>query len=301
MYIGVDIGGTDVKVGVMNEAYELERELTVPTEAHLGIERVLSNIVSGIAAVSEGCLCKAIGIGTPGDIDFQNGIVRSSANLPYNNTPIVDFLHKKFGLPVRIGNDASCAVMAEAYAGHGRKYKNFIMLTLGTGVGGGIVIGGEPYLGAHGAAGEFGHVSVKFDGELCRCGLPGCFEDFSSVSALIKMTKEAVLTSGDSILATAAYTVGLNGKTAFVAKKSGSRAAEAVIDKYLDYLALGIKNYSRIFDPEAIILAGAITKEGDALLSPLREKANVSAPIIVSALGKSAGVIGAAALAMREI
>ena len=297
MKIGVDIGGTNVKLAVVNEGYDIKSTLTIPTEAHLGIDKVMSNLLSGIERVMDGFECHAIGIGTPGDVDFERGIVRSAGNLPYNNTPISEIVRKRFGIPVLLGNDASCAVLAEARAGLGKKYKNFIMLTLGTGVGGGIVIDGKPYLGAHGAAGEFGHVSIQYDGELCRCGLRGCFENFASVSALIKMTREAAKENRDTILTSVIESAGLNGKTAFLAKEKGSHTASEVIDKYLDNLALGIKNYSRIFDSEAVILAGAITKESDALLTPLTEQAGISVPILISALGKNAGVIGAAALA----
>ena len=173
------------------------------------------------------------------------------------------------------------------------------MLTLGTGVGGGIVIDGKPYLGAHGAAGEFGHVSVKLDGNSCRCGLCGCFEDYASVTALIRMTEKAVKLNPNSTLSAIASRYGVSGKTAFSAANEGCPIAETVIDKYLDYLAIGIKNYVRIFDPEAVVLGGAITKEGDPLLSPLIKKAEISLPILISALSENAGVIGAAALAIR--
>lgn len=300
MIVGVDIGGTNIKLGLVNEKYELIKSLTVPTEAHLGIERVMSNIISGIESVNDCDECQKIGVGTPGNIDLQNGIVRSSGNLPYNNTPISKIIFERFGVPVLIGNDASCAMLAEVHAGHGKKYKDFIMLTLGTGVGGGIVIGGNPYLGAHGAAGEFGHVSVKLDGELCRCGLRGCFEHYASVTALIKLTRKAVEKYENSLLFDIARRDGISGKTAFLAAHEGCTVGAAVVDEYLNYLALGIRNYARIFDPEAIILGGAITKEGNALLAPLAEKVDITTPILISALGTDAGVIGAAALAMKK-
>ena len=296
MTLGIDIGGTNVKLGVVDSDLHVVKRLTVKTEAHLGIDAVISNILAGARAIASEFSIDGIGLGSPGEIDFERGLLVSSANLPYNNTPIVDILTDAFGVPVRIGNDATCAVIGEAYAGYGREYRNFVMLTLGTGIGGGIVIDGKPYMGKHGAAGELGHVSVRADGEPCRCGLRGCFESYASVSALIKMTDNAAGANPDSLLMMEMEKGGLDGKTAFAAAEHGCPVATAVIDEYIKNVALGLKNYQRIFDPEAIILAGAITAEGDRLLAPLIAECNVPCPIHISALGADTGIIGAAAL-----
>ena len=296
MTLGIDIGGTNVKLGVVDRDLRVVKKLTVKTEAHLGIDAVISNILAGARALAGEFPIDGIGLGSPGEIDFERGLLVSSANLPYNNTPIVKILSDAFDVPVRIGNDATCAVIGEAYAGYGRQYKNFIMLTLGTGIGGGIVIDGRPYTGKHGAAGELGHVTVKTDGELCRCGLRGCFESYASVSALIRMTDDAAGANPDSLLAREIEKNGLDGRAAFSAAVQGCSIASAVIDEYVKNVALGIKNYQRIFDPEAIILAGAITAEGDRLLSPLVAECDIPCKVLISALGADTGIIGAAAL-----
>ena len=296
MTLGIDIGGTNVKLGVIDSDFSVVKKLTLKTGAHLGIDAVVATVLAGARELIEEFPIDGIGLGTPGEIDFERGLLVSSANLPYDNTPIVKILTDAFGIPVRIGNDATCAVIGEAYAGYGREYRNFVMLTLGTGVGGGIVIDGKPYMGKHGAAGELGHVSVRADGELCRCGLRGCFESYASVSALIRMTDDAAKKSPDSLLMREMEKGGLDGKTAFAAAELGCPVATAVIDEYIKNVALGLKNYQRIFDPEAIILAGAITAEGDRLLEPLVREAAIPCPICISALGADTGIIGAAAL-----
>ena len=296
MILGIDVGGTNIKFGVTDDEFNVVNRLTLPTNAHLGIESVLDTIVTGAKRLMSETPYEKIGLGTPGGIDYERGTLISSANIPYDNTPIVKILEDAIGVPVSIGNDATCATIAEARAGHGKTYKSFIMLTVGTGIGGGIVINGEPHLGMHRAAGEFGHVSVKLDGETCRCGIKGCFESYASVSALVKMAKRAVQKQESSLLAAKIAELGSNGKAIFEASELGCPVADLVIDEFINNLALGIINYQRIFDPEAIVLGGAITASGDRLLQPLIETANVPCPILISALGTDTGIIGAAAL-----
>ena len=296
MTLGIDVGGTNVKLGVIDDELRVIKKLTLKTNAHLGIDAVISTILSGIEQLISEFPIDGIGLGTPGEIDFERGLLVSSANLPYDNTPIVRILTENFDIPVKICNDATCAVIGEAYAGYGRQYKDFVMLTLGTGIGGGIVIDGKPYVGKRGAAGELGHVTVKSDGELCRCGFRGCFESYASVSALIKMTENAARSNPDSLLAREIGKGDLDGKAVFTAASLGCKVAEDVIAEYIKNVALGIKNYQRIFDPEAIILAGAITAEGDRLLTPLIAECAIPCPIHISALGADTGIIGAAAM-----
>ena len=296
MILGIDVGGTNIKFGVTDDELNIVNRLTLPTNAHLGIDSVVNTIISGAKQLMDATPYEKIGLGTPGGIDYERGLLISSANIPYDNTPIVKILGEAIGVPVFIGNDANCATIAEACAGHGKSYKSFVMLTIGTGIGGGIVINGEPYLGATKSAGEFGHVSIKLDGEICRCGIRGCFESYASVSALVKMAECAAKAHESSLLAEKIAECGLNGKAVFDASKLGCPVADEVIDEFINNLALGIINYKRIFDPEAIVLGGAITASSDRLLKPLIKAANVHCPILISALGTDTGIIGAAAL-----
>jgi glucokinase len=297
MILGIDIGGTNIKFGVTDENFNVVKKLTLPTNAHLGIDCVVNTVLEGAKLLMNDVPYNKIGIGTLGKIDCERGLLVSSANIPYHNTPIVKILSDALRTPVILGNDASCATIAEAYAGHGKQYKNFVMLTLGTGVGGGIVIDGKPYRGAHGMAGEFGHISVNINGDMCRCGMRGCLENYASVSALIKMTKDVARKHEDSLLANRIRTHGLDGKTAFDAQSNGCPIAKEVIREFTSNIALGLINYQRIFDPDAIVLGGAITAEGDALLTPIKEAANLPCPVLISALGADVGIIGAAVLA----
>lgn len=296
MILGIDVGGTNIKFGVTDDELNIVNRLTLPTNAHRGIDNVVNTIIYGAKQLMDATPYEKIGLGTPGGIDYERGLLISSANIPYDNTPIVKILGEALGVPVFIGNDANCATIAEARAGHGKSYKSFVMLTIGTGIGGGIVINGEPYLGATKSAGELGHVSIKLDGEICRCGIRGCFESYASVSALVKMAECATKEHESSLLAEKIAECGLNGKTVFDASKLGCPVADEVIDEFINNLALGIINYQRIFDPEAIVLGGAITASSDRLLKPLINAANVPCPILISALGTDTGIIGAAAL-----
>lgn len=300
MILGIDVGGTNIKFGVTDDELNIVNRLTLPTNAHLGIDSVINTVISGAKRLMDETPYERIGLGTPGKIDYERGLLVSSANIPYDNTPIVKILGETLGVPVFIGNDANCATIAEARAGHGRIYKSFVMLTIGTGIGGGIVINGEPYLGMTKSAGELGHVSVNLDGELCRCGIRGCFEGYASVSALVKTAEYAAKQNEDSLLAKRITECGLNGKAVFDASELGCSVADEVIDKFINNLALGIINYQRIFDPEAIVLGGAITASADRLLKPLIKAANIPCPILISALGTDTGIIGAAALTKEK-
>ena len=229
-------------------------------------------------------------MGTPG-IVAPDGRV-SAANLPFADTPLADLIAARIGRTAVLGNDANCAALGEAAAGG---EDDLLLVTLGTGVGGGIVTGGKPVVGAHGGAGEIGHMCIHAGGRACPCGKRGCFEQYASASALTAAAKAAADAHPDSLLA--AYAKGgMDGRVFFRAVADGCPTAKAVLDVYLCDLAAGLESLQSIFDPAVIVLAGGITEAGDALLAPLAQKLGDAFPLKLSSLRSDAGVIGAAAL-----
>lgn len=297
MILGIDIGGTYTKFGVVDENYQL-KSFCMPTELDKGDIHMVKQIIEKAKEIRKGIDFDRIGIGTPGTIDSEKGIVIRASNLPYKNTPIVDMLKDELNVPVRLANDATCAIAGELYAGMGQKYDNFIMVTLGTGVGGGIVIGNKIYKGRGGRAGEIGHMVIKYDGLECPCGQKGCYEQYASVAALIRQTKEAIKDNPKSLLAELGKGE-VSGRTVFDAMREGCPLAKEVIDKYTDYIAIGVQSLVRIFQPDCVVFGGAISNEGDNLLNPIKEKVTLPVDIQISDLKNNAGILGAAALASQ--
>ncbi|MBR4942180.1 MAG: ROK family protein [Clostridia bacterium] len=293
MRLGVDIGGTEIKFGVVDDSFAVVCKFAVPTPRESG-----EAIVSEIAAVCADTIKKypidGIGIGTPGILSSEPGVVLMASNIPFSNTDVCGPVSAATGLPCLLGNDASCAMLGELYAGYGREYDDILMVTLGTGVGGGIIIDKKPYFGKNGSAGEFGHQVVVTDGIPCGCGRKGCYERYASVSALISLTEDAVKAEPDSLLAEMS-TERISGRTAFDAMKAGCPVGSAVVDKYVDNIAVGVENLIMIFQPEIIVFGGAISNEGEYLLAPLREKVSKNVRLACSELKNDAGFIGAAA------
>ena len=298
MKIGVDIGGTEIKFGVVNDSFEVVAKMAVPTPRESG-EAIVSAIGETCLGLMEKYEADGIGIGTPGILDAKAGKVVYASNLPFSDIDIVSPIAEKTGLPVRLGNDASCAMLGELYAGYGKQYDDILMVTLGTGVGGGIIIGKKPYFGKSGSAGEFGHMAVEMDGESCGCGRKGCYERYASVSALISITEKAVRENPDSLLAEYAEKK-ISGRTAFDAMRAGCPVAAAVVDKYISNIAVGVESLIMIFQPEIIVFGGAISNEGEYLLAPLREKVSKGVVLACSELKNDAGFIGAAAQLVAE-
>ena len=307
MYIGIDLGGTNIAVGVVTDAGEILAQDSVPTLA----EREYPEIVKDMAMLCErvakeaGCTMqdiKAIGIGCPGSIDRKNGIVSYANNLKMDHTPLAAELQKYFDLPVQVENDANAAAFGE-YMINGEGVDHFIFITLGTGVGGGIIINKEIYSGFNGAGGELGHFTLVFDGEPCTCGNAGCWEAYASVTALIRQTKAAMEKNPDSLIHSIVAQQGkVNGRTAFDAAKQGDKAAQEVVDTYVSYVAAGVMSMINIFQPEKFVIGGGISKEGDRLLKPIIDFVNQygynkyleKTEIKVATLFNDAGIIGAA-------
>ena len=247
-----------------------------------------------------------IGLGVPGAIDSVHGICSASNNLKWHDLPIKRLMEEGTGIPVKITNDANAAALGEAKFGAGKEYDDIIMITLGTGVGGGIVVGGKLIEGNEGKGAELGHIVISMNGRQCTCGRKGCFEAYASATALIADTKVAMEKNPNSKMHDFAKQYGkVDGRVAFDAAKAGDKAAIEVIDQYVVYLSEGLLNYCNIFRPQAIILSGGIANAGRFLLDKvdtyLKEhnygfEGTPAVKVLVSELGYDSGKIGAAAL-----
>lgn len=306
-YIGIDLGGTNIVAGVVNEDYEILSKASVKTN----LPRPEQEIAADIIKVSKQAVADAgltmdqiewVGMGTPGIANSETGIIEYSNNLGFVNTPMVKYLEEGLGKPAFIENDANAAAYGEYVAGAAKGAKNAVCITLGTGVGGGIVIDGKIYCGSNFGGAEIGHSVISVDGPQCTCGRKGCFEVYSSATGLIRMTKEAVAENPESSMAAEEK---ISGRTAFSHMRKGDKAAKGVVDKYIKYLAAGITNTINIFQPDVLCIGGGVCNEGDPLLLPMKEivaKENYTrnspknAEIVIAKLGNDAGIIGAAFL-----
>lgn len=305
--IGVDLGGTNIAVGLVNEKYQIVEAVSVPTNASRSVEQVVDSIGGAIECVMEKARitvdnCSLIGVGAPGTCDVERGIVICSYSLSWNDVPLSSMLQKRFGIPVRLDNDANCAALAEVKAGAAKGYRNVVLVTLGTGIGTGIVINGSIYSGLKGNGTEMGHVLIDYDGELCFCGRRGCWDTYASATALIVQAKRAASGRPESVLNRLPE---ITGKSVFDAAKQGDITAKAVVKKYCEYLALGISNIVNALAPEMILLGGGISREGDLILNPIRDyikeycfdTREEGLPVLgVASMGNDAGIVGAASL-----
>ncbi len=296
MYLGVDIGGTSVKFGVIDGFNNIVFKDSIPTHKDMPAKGIVDNIAAQCLKIAQRFPISSIGVGTPGIIDFDTKTV-SATNLPFDKAPVALWLKEATGLNVYINNDANCAALGEAVAGEGAGENDIFMITLGTGIGGGIIIDKKIYTGKHGDAGEIGHMCIETDGLPCACGNRGCWEKYASVSALIAQTEAAAEANKDSILANVIKDdCVVDGKTVFKAMNMGCPVAQKVFDKYIDYLAIGVRNIINIFRPGLVVISGGISEAGDRLLKPLIQKVGSDTPIKISRLQNDAGIIGAATL-----
>lgn len=305
--IGVDLGGTNIAVGLVNEKYQIVEAVSVPTNASRSVEQVVDSIGGAIECVMEKARitvdnCSLIGVGAPGTCDVERGIVICSYSLSWNDVPLSSMLQKRFGIPVRLDNDANCAALAEVKAGAAKGYRNVVLVTLGTGIGTGIVINGSIYSGLKGNGTEMGHVLIDYDGELCFCGRRGCWDTYASATALIVQAKRAASGRPESVLNRLPE---ITGKSVFDAAKQGDITAKAVVKKYCEYLALGISNIVNALAPEMILLGGGISREGELIINPIRDyikeycfdTREEGLPVLgVASMGNDAGIVGAASL-----
>lgn len=315
LYIGVDIGGMSVKAGLVNEKGEILRKASAVTRATAPAEDIVRDIAALVKElVRESGVSFAdvagIGVGSPGSVDDEAGVIRYSCNINFVRTPFVELMRKELNVQnVRISNDANCAALGETMFGAGRGARNSVTVTLGTGVGTGIVVDGRLLTGNRSAGAEGGHVIIKAGGVKCGCGKRGCFEAYASATALMRQTAQAAERHPDSLLAKMAKEDGIDGKTAFTAAKRGDKTAKRVVADYIRYVGTGLVGFANVFYPEVFIIGGGISKEGDALIQPLRRfvrknaygaEFNPPIDVVAATLGNDAGIIGAAALAMAK-
>lgn len=312
--IGVDLGGTNIAAGLVDESYKIVRKKSVPTGADRAPELIVEDMAKLCRALCEEAKVElseviSVGIASPGIANHDTGVVEYANNLPFINFPIASMLSERFeGKPVYIENDANAAALGEAVAGAAKGTRSSVMITLGTGVGGGIIIDGKVYSGFNYAGAELGHIVIEHEGRQCSCGRKGCWEAYSSATALIKMTNEKLeecrARKRKTIMADAPR---ISGRTAFDAMRAGDEAGKEVVEMYLSYLGTGLVNIVNIFQPEMISIGGGVSGEGqwlvDALVTKIRseEYGHGVVPgtkVRIAELGNDAGIVGAAVLGM---
>lgn len=311
-YIGIDLGGTNIVAGVVDEQYNILAKASTKTNCPRPDREIARDMAKmAIQAMENAKLTmdqiEWIGIGTPGIANSRDGIIEYSNNLGFVNTPMVKYIQEDIDKPVFVENDANAAAYGEFVAGAAKGANNAVCITLGTGVGGGIIIDGKIYAGSNFAGAEIGHTVISVDGPQCTCGRKGCFEVFSSATGLIRMTKESMAKNPDSSMhkLVAERSGKVSARIAFDAMRMGDAAAKAVVDDYIKYLAAGITNTINTFQPDILCIGGGVCNEGDALLLPVKElvakevytrNSKQNTQIVIAKLGNDAGIIGAAFL-----
>lgn len=317
-YLGIDLGGTNIVAGVLDDNYQIIAKESCKTN----VPRPENEISDDMASVALKALEKAnltindiqwVGIGAPGAVNSQTGVIEFSANLYFHNWKIVEMMEARLGKKVIVENDANAAAFGEYVAGAAKGAKNAIAITLGTGVGGGIIIDGKIYSGSNFAGAEVGHIVINYGGRQCACGRKGCWETYSSATGLITSTKEAIAKENPDesyMLKSVDGDINkVNGITAFNAMRAGDKTGTKVVDEYIKLLGCGVTNMINIFQPDILCIGGGISKEGDTLLVPLRKyieeerytKHNDKQTYVCAAtLGNDAGIIGAALLGTIE-
>ncbi|RCX19813.1 glucokinase [Fontibacillus phaseoli] len=300
--IGIDLGGTNIKAGLVTGDGAIIHRLSLPTEAQKGPEALMDRLAEIISALQAYARDRAweirgVGVGSAGQIDSGKGVVMgATANLPgWAGMRLSERLQSRTGLPVAVDNDANAMAFGEAWVGAGRHWRDFVCVTLGTGVGGCLILGRRPYRGRDGFAGEFGHHVIEGGGIPCNCGRIGCWEQYASVTALMRMARER---ENADLLATP--------KGIFNGAREGYGPALDLVDGYARYIAMGLANLIHLFNPQGIVVGGAVTEQGDFLLGRIRQavagcllpvygEAAEATPIISAELGNDGGVIGAVA------
>ncbi len=313
-YLGIDLGGTNIVAGVVDE----DGKVLVKASCKTNAPRSEAEICDDMAAVALKALEGAhltkddisfIGIGAPGAVNGATGVIEFTNNFNFHNWPIVDMMKERLGTEIYVENDANAAAYGEFCVGAAKDANDAVIITLGTGVGGGIIIDGMIYSGSNYAGAELGHIVIQHGGRQCTCGRRGCWEAYSSASGIINMTKDALAYPGNSNSILAQMIGGdltkITGKTAFDAMNYGCPVGRAIVSEYIDYLGCGIVNIINIFQPEILCIGGGVSAQGDVLLKPIQQiveaerytKHNkVQTQVTLCQLGNDAGIIGAAFL-----
>ena len=313
--IGIDIGGTNIACGIVDDDCRIIARSKVKTNSPRPYSEILEDIKQSVRmACAEAGLspsgAECVGIGCPGTCNHDSGVVEYSNNLGFVNVPLRGDMESEFGIKVYLDNDANAAAFGEYCAGSAKGSRNAVVITLGTGVGSGIIIDGKLYSGSNFAGGEIGHTVIVADGLPCTCGRKGCFEAYSSATGLVRMTAEAAELNPSSLVAELIRRDGkVSARTAYLAMKQGDPTGFAVTEQYVKYLACGITNTINIFQPDILCIGGGVCNEGDTLLLPLRARvaeqiysrnSAKNTEIVICSLGNDAGIIGAAMLCMSK-
>ena len=310
VFAGIDLGGTGIKVGIVDENGKILGESSRPTLVGRPFEEIAHDMILCIMNSLNQCgksesELEAIGIGIPGIADPKTGVIVFCPNLGWRDIPLREELQKYIKKPVYIDNDATVAGFAESISGVSHGCDSSVFLTLGTGLGGGIVINGKPWSGHHGIGSEIGHMTMAMDGVPCTCGNNGCVERYCSATAIIRMAKQHCLAYPDSMILKLAGSIDdINARHVFDAAKAGDEIALRIVDRYTDYLAMLVNNISTFLDPEMVVLGGGVSHAGTFLLEGVQKKLmryrlykTLPAPRLeLAMLGNEAGIIGAAML-----
>lgn len=311
-FVGIDIGGTAIKCGIVNDKGEILVKHSIPTLGTRPADEVINDIGEAVKLITKGYEFEGVGIGCPGAIDSEKGIVNYSNNLYWKNVPIVANLVKQLQKPAKVSNDANVAALGEATFGAGRDYSDSVLITLGTGVGSGIVVSNKLFEGYKSMGTEVGHTVIQVGGIECTCGRKGCFEAYASATALIRDTIHAMMINKNSLMWD--YVSGdlnkVDGRTSFECSKKGDASALEIVDNYTTYLAEGITNVVNIFRSEAVIMGGGVCGQGKYLTDIVQKKVDerryggadsLPVKILTASLGNDAGIVGAAALIFAEL
>jgi len=317
--VGVDLGATNIVSILINGEGKVIEKDTRATLAREGKEKALSQIVNSVRAVLEkgqlqgisSTSIKGVGVGSPGPLDTKKGIIHFAPNLPgWNNVPLVSFLGDQLKLPIFLENDANAAALAEWWIGAGKKVDNLVLLTLGTGVGGGIIIGGEVLHGAWDTAAEIGHMIIHEGGLVCGCGKRGCLEAYASATGVIKRTVSLMKAGGDTVLRELVHghLEDITCELVYQAAESGDKLSQRIVEETTRYLGIGIASLGNVINPEMGILSGGMTAAGDLLFKPVRKYARKYAleaairgvRIVPAKLGDNTGALGAAATVLKR-
>jgi glucokinase len=307
---GVDLGGTNIKSAVVDEHGTVLRRLVVPTEANQGQAHVIDQIALAVNQVRDECDANviALGAGAPGPMNWQTGVVYSPPNLPgWKNVPLADEISKRTGLPAFVDNDANVACWGEFYAGAGKEAHTLCCFTLGTGVGGGIVVDGALVRGIDGTAGELGHICVMRDGRACGCGARGCLEAYASVTGLVRTAREGLENGAASSLKDLGND--LTGAAISAAALDGDAFAKSVIRETGEWVGIGVASMINVLNPDMVVICGGMIEAGELLFDAIRETAKrqafdvpaTRAKIVPASLGQDAGIIGAAGCAWQRV
>ena len=309
-YLGIDLGGTNVAAAVVDREGTILGKVSLPTP-RAGAEAVADQMAAAARAAAEKAgvpleQVESVGIGSPGTIEPEQGLIRFWSNLNFVDVPLGGLMEARLHKKIYLENDANAAALGEYAAGAGKGSQSMVAITLGTGVGGGAVLNGKLYTGFNYAGMEVGHFVIEYGGRLCTCGRKGCFEAYCSATALIKRTREVMEEHPDSLLWQLAGSLeGVDGRTPFDAAAQGDAAAGKVIDEYVNYLGCGVASLVNIFQPEVLCIGGGPSAQGETLMAPVRYILNREdyarnsvrrTRLVRAALGNDAGIIGAALL-----